>query len=63
MSQPSNLVGQTLGQYQIVELMGEGGMATIYKAWQPSLKRHVALKVLAPRLSNDGVRSWLERSP
>ena len=53
MSQQSNLVGQTLGQYQIVELVGEGGMATIYKAWQPSLKRYVAIKVLAPRLSNE----------
>jgi serine/threonine-protein kinase len=53
MSQQSSLVGQTLGQCQIVELIGEGGMANVYKAWQPSLRRYVALKVLAPHLSSD----------
>ncbi len=49
----TNLVGSTLGQYQIVELIGEGGMASVYKAWQPNLRRYVALKVLAPHLTGD----------
>ncbi len=42
------MIGQTLGQYQIIEQIGQGGMATVYKAYQPSLDRHVALKLLPP---------------
>ena len=42
----SEFVGQTLGQYQIVEELGRGGMAIVYKAYQPSLDRYVAIKVL-----------------
>src|SRR5690242_12414152 len=38
--------GQTLGHYRIVEQIGRGGMATVYRATQPSLSREVAIKVL-----------------
>jgi tRNA A-37 threonylcarbamoyl transferase component Bud32 len=40
------LIGQTLGQYRIVEQIGKGGMATVFKAYQPSLDRYVAVKIL-----------------
>lgn len=41
-----DLVGHTLGQYRIVEQIGLGGMATVYKAYQPALDRYVAIKIL-----------------
>lgn len=42
------LVGRTVGQYQIIEGIGVGGMASVYKAYQPGLERYVALKILPP---------------
>jgi hypothetical protein len=41
-----DLIGHTLGQYRIVEHIGLGGMATVYKAYQPALDRYVAVKIL-----------------
>ena len=38
--------GSTLGRFQIVSPLGQGGMATVYKAFQPALDRYVALKLL-----------------
>jgi len=40
------LLGTTLGQYKLVSMIGEGGIATVYKAHQPNLDRWVAVKVL-----------------
>ncbi len=42
----TDLTGQTLGQYKLVKLAGEGGIATVYKAYQESLNRWAAIKVL-----------------
>jgi len=47
----SGLIGQTLGQYRIIDQIGEGGMAAVFKAYQPGLNREVALKVLPPHFA------------
>ena len=38
--------GQFIGKYQIIEELGRGSRAVVYKAWQPTMERYVALKVL-----------------
>ena len=51
--------GQMLGPYRILNQIGQGGMATVYKAYHPRLDRHVAIKVLHPAFKED--ESFLRR--
>ena len=48
-----DLIGRTLGQYEILQLLGKGGMASVYKAYQAGLQRHVAIKILPPHLAQN----------
>ncbi len=42
------LIGQDVGGYRIISQIGRGGMATVFKAYQASLDRYVAVKVMPP---------------
>jgi len=45
--------GENVGPYRIIEQLGQGGMATVFKAYHPNLDRYVAIKVLHPAFKQD----------
>ncbi|MBN2003195.1 MAG: protein kinase [Anaerolineae bacterium] len=49
----NSYIGKTLGAYQLVEQIGQGGMATVFKAYQPSMDRYVAVKILPGHFTQD----------
>ncbi len=51
MSDP--LISQTIGQYEIISVLGKGGMATVYRARQVNMQRDVAIKIMSADLIED----------
>ncbi len=46
-------VGRQIGNYKIIELIGKGGMAAVYKGYQPSMNRNVAIKIMAQQYTGE----------
>lgn len=46
-------IGKRMGSYDVVELIGKGGMASVYRGHQPSMNRSVAIKIMAQQFSSD----------
>ncbi|MEE8147868.1 MAG: serine/threonine-protein kinase, partial [Longimicrobiales bacterium] len=44
---------ERIGKYQIVGVLGKGGMGAVYRAFDPFLEREVALKVMLPQIAED----------
>lgn len=62
MQQPDGLIGTQLGDYKIEARIGRGGMARIYRAYQPSVQRYVAVKIIATDLAEEqDLRVFRER--
>jgi tRNA A-37 threonylcarbamoyl transferase component Bud32/tetratricopeptide (TPR) repeat protein len=47
------VVGENVGVYRLIEKLGRGGMATVYKAYHAKLERYVAIKALHPAFLED----------
>jgi hypothetical protein len=49
----TDLTGHTINQYHILAEIGRGGMATVYRAYQPAMGREVAVKILPHQFAHD----------
>ena len=47
------LAGVKIDEYELKSMIGEGGMSAVYRAYQPELDRHVAIKLLSDKLAQD----------
>ena len=53
-ARPDTLIGRVFeGRYEVRAPLGHGGMGTVYRGWQLSVDREIAIKVIHPKLSGD----------
>lgn len=58
---PDVLVGASLDDYQIVRLIGRGGMARVYEGYDPRLHRRVAIKVITAHTGDEDSEEITQR--
>ena len=58
------MIGSKLGDYEILRLIGKGGMGAVYEALKPSINRRVAIKLLLPEYAEreDVVRRFINEA-
>jgi serine/threonine-protein kinase len=56
-----NITGRDIGKYHIIERLGTGGMAVVYKAFDTSLERHVAIKFIRKETIGEQYFSLLQQ--
>lgn len=62
LNENASLIGQQLGIYQVQANLGKGGMAQVYKAYHPRLRREVAIKVILAEIADSaGFQERFER--
>ncbi|HEX3346376.1 MAG TPA: protein kinase, partial [Polyangiaceae bacterium] len=55
-SEPKLAIGERVGRYELLGMVGEGGMSFVYLAHDPELDRDVALKLMRVRVGKEGAR-------
>ena len=55
-AQPDALLGRVFdGRFEVRTALGQGGMGTVYRGWQITVDREIAIKVIHPKLASDRI--------